>query len=601
MARRALLFGSQCFGLTGVVHDVSTMASSLSDRQFDVMMCAGQDVTRDAIVEALRSFVGRTKPGDAVVIYYSGHGGRVAVPAWEGRRRRTRPGFVQFLVPADIEESTATDFRGLTDGEMSQFQWRLVDITRNVTTVLDCCHSGSMARDLSLVTKSKDTDFPPEVVAGLVKRLAGTEPRADSNPDAVRVVACAPEESAYEAPNPGGGRRGLLTHELLEALGEIGERPVPWSALISRIRQRVSAAAPLQRPEVEGPASRRPFTTDEVARSHRYPVAERGGRWVIDGGALFGLRIGDAVALSDVESGEDRGEATIEVVEGADAVLSITSVTGVVEATAQRLGVPRGRILVRAAGDDLRRMIDASPRLEAVDHDPEWRVDEGLLVLDRRGASVRTPGRIADAETAVDVLEVAAAATRLRRLDRGQLTDAVAVDLIRQGDREGLRRQGTRLRVGDRIQVRIQNLSHRPLFMWMFDIGVSLRIGFITQGDPSGALLAPVGTEGDTRTVWGARPVIVEWPTDVPTDGERDETFLVVIGDRRRDLSALATDDGRPRSASPLDGLLAEAAYGSREVAAEGAAGGFEYRLEFIDVVVVPPSAEPHQEAHDET
>ena len=96
--------------------------------------------------------------------------------------------------------------------------------------------------------------------------------------------------------------------------------------------------------------------------------------------------------------------------------------------------------------------------------------------------------------------------------------------------------------------------------------------------------------------MWGAQPGTLEWPPDVPMDGEREETFLVVIGDRRRDLSGLATAGGQQRSPSQLDGLLAEAAYGMREVAAEGGAGGFDYRLEPIDVVVVPPFASHHLE-----
>jgi hypothetical protein len=305
------------------------------------------------------------------------------------------------------------------------------------------------------------------------------------------------------------------------------------------------------------------------------------------------LRSGDVVTLTANEGTEGRGEATVLEVTGADAILSITEMASEVAATPQRLSAPRARIKTLGAGaDDLRRRIEESPRLEAVDHEPEWFVVDNLLVLDRLGTPVRTPGRVADPRAAIELLEIVAAAGRLRRLDRGRLTDSVLVELIRNGDQNEPSSRSARLHVGDRVQVRVRNCSDRPLFIWMFDIGISYRISLITQGEPSGALLAPAGTEGDTRTVWGAQPATVEWPPDVPADGEREETFLVVIGDRRRDLTALANSAGQQRSASQLgaqlEGLLAEAAYGMREVAAEDATGGFEYRLEPIDVVVVP-------------
>ena len=180
--RAALLLGSQCFGLTGVDHDVKAMAASLTERRSRSRFVPALTFPALPWWTPLATFARRTHAGDAVVLYYSGHGGRVALPDWKARQREGKPAFAHFLVPADIEESTASDFKGLTDAEMSQFQWQLVDITHNVTTILDCCHSGTMARDLSLVAKSKDTDFPQEAVDGLVDRLAGTPARADSTP-----------------------------------------------------------------------------------------------------------------------------------------------------------------------------------------------------------------------------------------------------------------------------------------------------------------------------------------------------------------------------------------------------------------------------------
>ena len=74
-----------------------------------------------------------TRPGDGVVVYYSGHGALL--------------GELQYLVPVDMADSTPTDFRGYLAEELTAAVRALTDVTPNVTVILDCCHSGGAVRE----------------------------------------------------------------------------------------------------------------------------------------------------------------------------------------------------------------------------------------------------------------------------------------------------------------------------------------------------------------------------------------------------------------------------------------------------------------------
>src|SRR6185369_16278018 len=85
MAKRALLIGSQTFGLGGVDGDVTLMAETLSDRGFAVETRIGDAASRAGVIAAYERLIADTPSGstDPVVVYYSGHGGRIPLPGWQ--------------------------------------------------------------------------------------------------------------------------------------------------------------------------------------------------------------------------------------------------------------------------------------------------------------------------------------------------------------------------------------------------------------------------------------------------------------------------------------------------------------------------------------
>lgn len=126
MKRRALLIGSQTFGLSGCDADVALMESALGDNGFDpIQTMTGDAASRDGIVNALEEVIGAAGKDDAAVVYYSGHGGRMKHPDWQARQAAGLPAYLQFIVPWDIESSTDDDFHGLLAEEISELQWRL--------------------------------------------------------------------------------------------------------------------------------------------------------------------------------------------------------------------------------------------------------------------------------------------------------------------------------------------------------------------------------------------------------------------------------------------------------------------------------------------
>ncbi|MEV4508478.1 caspase family protein [Dactylosporangium sp. NPDC049525] len=268
MRRTAVLIGAPAHDLTGVGNDVDAMAELLAGRGFATVRCEGSEATRAGILDAYGRLIRDARPDDAVVVYYSGHGGLATPPPQLRTPGRAAPPRLQFIVPVDHPGPAATDFRGITAPELSVLLLRLTNTTRNVTVIIDACHAAHVFRDDGLRVKALRQPAYLDVAEHLSRlRRQGLDTaalHALGNQDAVRVVACGREQSAYEYTNDAGRPAGLFTEALTLTLAETGDRPVSWADLLPRVRERVRAVVPFQRPEAEGPALRPPFQLDPV-------------------------------------------------------------------------------------------------------------------------------------------------------------------------------------------------------------------------------------------------------------------------------------------------------------------------------------------------
>src|SRR5277367_1020841 len=161
--KKALLIASPFRGLQGPTNDVDKMDKALRGIGFETSQCSGSDATRAGILQAWQQLIDDICLDDAVVVYYSGHGGLVASAEPTDRSFEVpnlpTPWRYQFLVPMDFGdfddadsdeedgEDGETSFRGILDLELSTLVCATTARTPNLTLILDCCYAGRMARD----------------------------------------------------------------------------------------------------------------------------------------------------------------------------------------------------------------------------------------------------------------------------------------------------------------------------------------------------------------------------------------------------------------------------------------------------------------------
>jgi hypothetical protein len=582
MAKRALVIGSQIIGLRGVEHDVRRMAAALAARGFAVDARTGADASRAGILDGHAALTAASQPGDAAVVYYSGHGGRVinTDPRAGSREHPDVPRQLQLVVPTDYEESTDDDFRGISGWELSLLLADLTARTRNATVILDCCHSAQMTRD-GAIRGATPRALPHPKHLGIARyldalraggaRLERLSPTG--NPDAVRLFACADSQSAWEYPNADGHPGGALTEALLELLAQAGDA-VTWAVLGRAIRERVLRTFPAQRPELGGPVGRAVFSLDEPARSDAVPVATSAGRVVIRAGRIAGVTAGDVYAVMPLAAtGPDPARrlatATVTAVGPLDSEVALTQVTapgGGLPAGALAIPVQRAiaPLAVRVAGTgsrlaEVRAAIEEAPRLTlAAPGDPEATLavvsvaDGSLRIVDPAGdllgpLPLTGSGARETILDAVRFLADLAVAASVRELEGGHglAADTVAVDwgTVVDGAPIAQPAHGALLGLGDRIFVRIENRGPAPVHAHVFNIGTGGKLSRLTSFATLGVPL-PSGHGYTLGAVDGVGVVGLglTWPRGLPRDTPRRDEIVVIATSQPVDLGGLETD-----------------------------------------------------------
>lgn len=629
MTRRALLIGSETYGLSGCEADVALMREVLTGRGFDpIEVRVGTDATRAGIIDGLDALVGSiTGPDDAVVLYYSGHGGRVTRPDFEERRAARASVWFQFVVPVDMEESDTGDFRGLLSEELTWHQRRLTDAfaaigaVPNVTTILDCCHSGYMARGIGTRQKSVDLSRKMFRMRGIRDHAIALAAEMEleglvTNPDAVRLVACQPEESAFEFPSERGGHHGAMTDALATVFDDVGDTAVSWATVAELVRRRVRSLVPEQRPDIEGPADRLLFS-DATIPSNALPVTTIDGDIRIESAEILGVEVDDEFSLVSVQDDAAIASAVVGRMDGGDAVLVVTPASVAATVAGGALAVPtrirRPPALVHLdvpdrVAVDLRERLAGSLRLAEATEPAGALVrvtaePDQLVLNDSMGDRWRVdpfPDTDDGRTRLIEEIESIAHGHRLLDLPSGSGSSALAplitlgFGVIIHGEREPRQSHGERLAVATSLWMSFANTSTEPLFVWAFDVGVSGRSSLLTAAAPSGTMVGPAGAEDATADLWDDDGEQLVWPIDVPIESStgvpgRWETFVVVMADQRGDLSSLASrrSGARGVATSPLQEAMDEARSGVREVAAPGGPP-LRYRIETVDFLLVP-------------
>jgi hypothetical protein len=575
MTYRALLVGAP-MGLKGVLNDVEAMADALCRKGFtDVRRCAGPEATRDGILGAYRQLIADTGPEDVVLVYYSGHGDYVEPPT--GQSLRAGANDRQFIVPSDWAPPTPEDFRGITAVELSVLLAELTLKTANAVVVLDCCYSGLMSRDLGdLTVRQLDEPVKYDLDAHLDRLRAGglRTHLVDStgNGNAVRIVACAPEQKAYERRLAGSKVHGVLTDAFVRALDETAGTRVSWARLMRRVRAQVQLTVPHQHPDVEGPFERYLFeeAVDDSAGSLA-PVVEPDGRVRFDGASLLGVQPGDEFAIMPAAGDDPIATVRIDLstpgwasgpLQPEDTVVPPDARAVRTRSVTPRVPVEVPQALVAAVGASTFVRLAGPGEIAAI------RVVAGpggtMTIQDGVGPlhEPRAPG--SEAGIVQDLNRIARAmVVRGLREESGWTCDAPVTlewGRVRHGTVQPLP-AGAEITAGELAYLRIRNNGTDPVYLSLLDIGVSYAMTVLTDARSTGLRLRPgdwytFGWDEPSGSITGRQLI---WPAGLDQSSARPETVLALITSAPHDMTALEQASVRTRSAarSALSEVLA--------------------------------------------
>ncbi|KZV93491.1 hypothetical protein EXIGLDRAFT_43125 [Exidia glandulosa HHB12029] len=254
--------GSGFHNLKGAVADADDMyeflTSTLAVDPSHIRNLRDHQATRDGIIDAFAALASndRIQRGDAIVIYYAGHGSQTAAPSgWETGGRDAR---VEMLIPHNFLPATTPDQKqqGILDITLSTLLTKLAEQKGdNITVILDSCHSGSSTRDpLEMDVLSRGITLPDNytILPSLedegyrhAKVASGHE--SSGLASHVLLAACSQMESAQEC-----NGRGFFTQALLTLLRDENVRNVTYRAAIEQLPD-----LPRQHPQCEGKNSAR--------------------------------------------------------------------------------------------------------------------------------------------------------------------------------------------------------------------------------------------------------------------------------------------------------------------------------------------------------
>ncbi|KAE8358109.1 caspase domain-containing protein [Aspergillus caelatus] len=611
---RALLISGPYNGLLGPASDIILMGSVLERKGFILTECSGLNATRDGIKSAWSKLVQQCSDKDVVVIYYSGYGGLVQssihlTPDSEHRANGEKvPWRYQFIVPIDYDKTTEDDFRGVLDVELSHLLRDTTQKTKNVTVILDCCHSGRMSRDPSLGTKAVPryiAEHEHQRIGEYVEILREKgelkgETFLEGNPHAVRIVACNTSESAFEYETTSGSWNGAFTEALAQALEESDGQEVSWSTIILRVGQLVNVRFPQQHPHTEGPHARMPFTVKETSRSLLLRIEE--GVGILSAGRVGGVLENNVYAIYPFTTGAGNSKSQI-------ATAFVTNVSGFrsrvhlefegkekcipaegAKAILEQEALYEWPIAFPAEVEGLQLLVDESEYLRprnADDKDPLAVIRQSgptIEVVNSKGIpiSARTahgPNSLPQVvnDIVIDAEELARG-QHLLGLDcespEERLRHRIKIDfgLVVKGKRgRKIPQDGTGyLADGDRVYINLRNEGDNTVYISLFDVNVAGQISYLSRSSPTGIDLESgrsytLGAKDLDRELAG---LPVTWPTQVPRKRKVDETLVAVVTSSPVDIGYL----GKPRSET--------------EVRSSGKAAGTQSNLEqLIDTI----------------
>ncbi|KAJ7289603.1 hypothetical protein C8J57DRAFT_1628643 [Mycena rebaudengoi] len=239
--------------LEGCLHDADAIQSCLVHvlgRVPESAICSLRNTaaTRSAIISAFYTHLidnAEIKKGDAIVIFFAGHGGTADAPGgWHTPRGR-----VETICPSDESTGPTHDHvPGIPDVTINALLRILArEKGNNITFICDSCHAGGVNRDMNAAHRPRlrsrgqsPISIPPNIDCETFRRANDHSLRFGfhgNHSSHILLAACAENEGAHE--NQIQGRVcGLFTAALTRRLRDLGEnaRITTYSALFDSLQ-----------------------------------------------------------------------------------------------------------------------------------------------------------------------------------------------------------------------------------------------------------------------------------------------------------------------------------------------------------------------------
>ncbi|WP_445384345.1 caspase family protein [Robiginitalea sp. IMCC44478] len=238
-----------------------------------IQVITDTEATRAGILSALNELKSKVKPGDIVVVHYSGHGQQIFDDNGEEIDDKD-----EALVPYDALVRYTSNYKG--ENHIRDDEWgNIIAQFRNtlgkqgqLLILLDSCHSGSSTRGAK-ARGGEATFAPPDWTpskqqhnsgSGLFERI----PLKDDAAPFVLISGASADELNYEYKGT-----GSLSYAFNQAMSELGS-DFTYRQLFSKIAATMNVISPRQNPTLEGDADFLVFNGEYVRQQPYYEVKQ---------------------------------------------------------------------------------------------------------------------------------------------------------------------------------------------------------------------------------------------------------------------------------------------------------------------------------------
>ncbi|WP_111683422.1 caspase family protein [Winogradskyella tangerina] len=258
------------------VNDVPLIKNTLLDQKFkeeNIIVLKNAEATRVGILAAINDLQSKIKPGDIVVIHYSGHGQQIFDDNGEEIDDKD-----ESIVPYDALVRYTSNYKGenhIRDDELGNIIANFRNAlgkTGQLLILLDSCHSGSATRG-GKARGGEATFAPPGWTPNKEKNKAGSgllEP-TKAGPEAapfVMLSGASADELNYEYEG-----YGSLSFAFSKAMSDLGS-DVTYRKLFSSISANMNVISPNQTPTAEGDLDYKLFGGEYVKQQPYFPVSK---------------------------------------------------------------------------------------------------------------------------------------------------------------------------------------------------------------------------------------------------------------------------------------------------------------------------------------